>query len=666
MLTAAVPVHTASAVPEGAAAPLTRSRVDWLVIVQVLLLVMLPCACYWPSLNGSFLWDDDLLITKSPLIQSSAGLSQIWFSTIPFDYFPLTNTTFWVEWRLWGADPLGYHILNFALHVTSSFLLWRLLRAMQIPGAWFGALLFAVHPLNVASVAWISERKNVLSMVFYLGSLICYVRSEDRAGGLRGRYWASLGLFILAALSKSSVVMLPCVLLLLAWGRAGNVSWRDLRRTLPFFAVSLAAGLLTIWFQYHRTINAENLAHANPPLVRLLVAGRAIGFYLGKIFWPRPLAMLYPRWDVSTADASNYLWPVGVVALLAAVWWGRRFWGRGPAVAFGSFVLGVLPVSGLLHMAFFNSSNVSDHLVYVAVPGILALVGAGLARWYGEPRNSSVAALVVMCLVVGLLCLGCFQRAEDFSSPERLWRSTLEINPRCFAAHNNLGLVFEERGRRDPGQLILAEGHFREALKIEDQLGTAGVNLANVLRMEGRWAQSAALYRRVLDAHPEADSFNNYGVSLLEMGDNPKAREAFYNALRLSPLMENAYYNLYGIELSEHHVPEACAMLRTCLRINPDSIPALTALVMMNVEQTDQPPLSPPAAEALMAMAERVCQLTDYHGAQQLVLLSKATLAAGRRKEAADTARRAHYAAVTDGQTDLAATIEQYQQTIQP
>ncbi len=666
MLTAAVPISAPESVAPRAVGSSFWSRVDWLVIVQMLLLVVLPCACYWPSLNGAFLWDDDLLITKSPLIQSSAGLSQIWFSTIPFDYFPLTNTTFWVEWRLWGADPLGYHLLNFALHVTSSFLLWRLLRALQIPGAWFGALLFAVHPINVASVAWISERKNALSMVFYLGSLICHVRSEERPDGARSLYWAALGLFVLAALSKSSVVMLPCVLLLLVWGQTGKVNWRDLRRMLPFFAVSLAAGLLTIWFQYHRAITAENLAHANPPLVRLLVAGRAIGFYLGKIFWPRPLAMLYPRWEVSAADGWNYLWPVGVVAATAAVWWGRRFWGRGPAVALGTFVLGVLPISGLLHMSFFNYANVSDHLVYIAVPGILALVGAGLARWYGEPRNSSVAALIAMCLVAGLLCLGCFQRAEDFSSPEHLWRSTLEINPRCFAAHNNLGLVFQDRGRRDPGQLILAEGHFRQALKIDDQLETAGVNLANVLRMEGRWAQSAALYRRVLDAHPDADSFNNYGVSLLEMGDNTKAREAFYDALRLSPLMENAYYNLYGIELSEHHVPEACAMLRTCLRINPDSIPALTALVMMNVEQPDQPPLTPPAAEALMAMAERACQLTEYRSAQQLMLLSKATLAAGRRKEAADTAKRARYAAETDGQTDLVATIEQYQRTIQP
>lgn len=645
-----------------------RSRVDWLRIIQLLLLVVLPCACFWPALNGAFLWDDDLLITKSPLVQSAAGLPQIWFSTIPLDYFPLTNTTFWVEWRLWGADPFGYHAVNLALHLASALLFWRLLHVLRVPGAWFGAVLFVIHPLTVASVAWVSERKNVLSMVFYLGSMICYVRSQEHAGGRTawGRYLSALGLFVLAALSKSSVVMLPCILLLMAWWRTGRVQWRDLGRTVPFFAISLAAGLGTLWFQYHRAMTPESLVHSNPPLVRLVAAGHAICFYLGKVFWPQPLAMLYPRWNINAADVLGYLWPALVAALLAASWWGRRFWGRGPTMALGSFVLSLLPVSGLLHMSYFNYSNVSDHLAYLATPAVLALVGGALSLWYTRGGNASRAALIVMSGVVGLLGFGCFQRAEDFRDPERLWRSTLEINPHCFAAHNNLGLVFQERGRRDPGQLILAEAHFREALKIENHLPSAGVNLANVLRMEGRWAASADVYRKVLVVFPEAECFNNYGVSLLEMGDNPGARAAFRKALDLSPSMENAYYNLFGIELSDHHLPEACAMLRACLRLNPDSLQALTALVTVNLEQPDQPPLSPAAAEAIVAMAERSCQLTEYRGAQQLVLLSKAALAAGRRGEAAIVAARAHDAAVANGMFEMADTIQQYQNSLQP
>ena len=307
--------------------------------------------------------------------------------------------------------------------------------------------------------------------------------------------------------------------------------------------------------------------------------------------------------------------------------------------ALGSFVLGVLPVSGLLHMSFFNYANVSDHLVYVAVPGIVALAGAVLATAYARGGRAARVALAAASTVAGLLACGCFQRAEEFSSSERLWRSTLEVSPECSAAHNNLGLVMQDRGRHDPRQLIVAEEHFREALKIDHQIGTAGVNLANVLRMEGRWAESAAMYREVLDLYPEAESYNNYGVALLEMGDNAGARAAMHRALDLAPSMESAYYNLYGIELAEHRFPEACAMLRACLRINPDSVSALTSLLMLNLSRAGQPPLSPVAAETVMALAERACQLTQYRGAQQLLLWSKAALAAERRQEAAAIAR---------------------------
>ena len=180
VLAAPATLRARETVSRPAPAPGDRARVDWVRIARTLLLIVLPCACYWPALNGSFLWDDDLLITKSPLVQAPGGLQHIWFSTVPFDYFPLTNTAFWLQWRLWADDPLGYHLVNLGLHVGSSFLLWRLLRALRVPGAWLGAVLFAVHPVTVASVAWIAECKNALSMVFYLGTLVCYVRSEER------------------------------------------------------------------------------------------------------------------------------------------------------------------------------------------------------------------------------------------------------------------------------------------------------------------------------------------------------------------------------------------------------------------------------------------------------------------------------------------------------
>ncbi len=463
--------------------------------------------------------------------------------------------------------------MNLALHVASAFLLWRLLRALRVPGAWLGAVLFAVHPVNVAAVAWIAECKSVLAMVFYLGSLLCYVRLDDgRTARNRSWYAAALGLHALALLSKPSIVMMPRVLLVLARWRTDRVRWRDLGRTVPFFVASLAAGLATLWFQYHRAVSADNLAHANPLPVRVILVGRTVSFYLGKLLWPHGLAMIYPRWEFAAGDLAGFLWPAGVALLLVVAWWGRWRWGRAPAAALASFVLILLPVSGVLHMSFFTHSYVSDHLVYAAAPGLLALAAAWLTGRYEQGGAMGRAALVVMSGLVGLLAIVCWQRADDFSSSEKLWRSSLAVNPHSFGAHNNLGLALQQRGLHDPSQLPLAEEQFREALKTEGQLAGVGVNLANVLRSEGRWAESASMYRRLLALAPDVESFNNYGVALMETGDAAGAREAFRQAIQLRPSTGSAYYNLYNLELAENHLPEACALLRTCLRIDPNNV----------------------------------------------------------------------------------------------
>ena len=643
--------------------PRDAVRFDWLRTVRSVLLVLLPCLCYWPAMRGEFLWDDELFITRSPLLGSWDGLRNIWFSRVPLDYFPLTNTSFWLEWRLWGTSPVGYHLVNLALHVTAVFLLWRLLRALRLPGAWFGALLFAVHPINVASVAWIAERKNTLSMVFYLASLLAFVSWRERPAAWRPCL-AAFGWYLLAVLAKSSVVMLPCVMLLIVWWQDGRLRWRDLARTAPFFVVSLLAGLLTMWFQYYRPTSVDPLVHARPLAERGLLATHAVWFYLGKILFPYPLAMLYPRWRVDLGDPWSYIAPVGLAVLVAAAWYARRWWGRGPLAALGYFGLTILPVSGLMAMSFFTYGDVSDHLVYLSAPVVFAGVAAWLGRWHAEGGGRGQAAMAAMVLVAGACCLGCAFRAEDFSGAERLWMTTLEINPDSSAAHNNLGLAYQQHAHGDPRLLMLAQRQFRAALDCQHELESAGVNLANVLRMQGHWTESAEWYRKVLDTHPEPESFNNYGVSLLEAGENAKAREAFGNALRLDPSMLSAYYNLYGLELAEHRLSQAFAMLRACLRLDPNHVPALNALVLLNLNQPGQPPPSPAGAELMVATAERACQLTQFHHTQSLVTLSKAILAAGRPAEADRVAARARDVAVANHQTDLAATIEDYRRSL--
>src|SRR6266849_1293774 len=303
----------------------------------VMLIFLVVLAAYWPALRGEFVWDDELLVAKNPLVTGKLTLLSIWFGTD----FPLSLTALWLEWLSWGKNPAGYHAINILLHALGAVLLWRVLRRLKMPGPWLGAMIFAVHPVCAGSVAWISELKNTLSLVFYLLSILWYLHfdeevasegppprlsalkitsencptvesahdemasssrpsppEEERERISQARsprhwsYWLSLLTFVLALLSKTSTVMLPVVLLLCAWWRRGRITARDARRTSPYFLTSLAFGLMTIWFQVHQTM-ASAPVEMETFGARLASAAKAIWFYLGKDLLPVKLSMIY-------------------------------------------------------------------------------------------------------------------------------------------------------------------------------------------------------------------------------------------------------------------------------------------------------------------------------------------------------------------------------------
>ena len=620
----------------------TRS-VHWSLIARCLLLIVVACACYWPALNGEFQWDDGVLVRDNLMLRSLSGLRDIWASTKPYDYFPLTYTSFWLEWPLWGADPAGYHLVNLLLHLTGACLLWRLLVAMRLPGAWFGALLFAIHPVNVASVAWIAERKNVLSMVFYLACLLKYWESETSADPARSRraYLWSLGFFVLAALSKSSVVMLPFVLLLLCWWRKGALRWADLLRTVPFFAVSFLCGVATMWFQYHRAMDPEfDDAGKLPLLVRALMCGHSAWFYFGKALLPMQLGMLYPQWKPGASSLSDFLPVSGWMIVLAVLWFSRKRLGRGPFAVVAYFLVTLLPVAGLFNMSFFTYSYVSDHLVHLSLVGLIVGIAAMLGAWQERGGRSGVMAAVVMSGLVAWYAVGTFHRADDFSTSHRLWESTRLVDPGSFAVYSSLGVDAQEHHR-----FAEAEADYRETLRLEPRCRSAAVSLANVLRMQGKWNESANLYQAIIQLEPDAQCSNNLGVVLLELNQPDHAREQFHLALKQEPTMKSAYLNLYRMEKNAGHWQAAADALRGSLRINPSDPAAMTALAGLSLEpapgQRVQEAAESTAYESTLQLAERACQLTGYQNLQSLAVLSKALLASGRRDEAASAARKA-------------------------
>ncbi len=566
--------------------PTKYSREEWLCGVLLIAAAMM---VYMPALMGGFVWDDEVSLTENPLIKSAHGLIDIWFSRKPFDYFPLTLSSFWLEWRIFGLHPFGYHAVNLMLHVTSALILWRLLRYLKIPGAYVAAFLFAVHPLCVASAGWIAERKNTLAMPFYLLSVLWYLRSSGEEFRARRRrfYVLSLCCFLLALLSKTSVVTLPLILLVLEWWRKGRQVETEnparkttitgiLVRTAPFFLLSLVLGLLTIWFQWHRAMGGTVVQTENI-WERCAAAGWAIWFYLFKTIVPLGLTLLYPHHDFTGGSFVIYFPAVALVVILVILWKKRARWGRHWFAALAYFILALLPVLGFVDMYFLVYARVADHWSYVALPGILALVvgvaNAGIQKfvnWMREARapvfSRESINLYAALVSLGVCCVLARDRAVVFGSEELVWRDVLKKNPQCWAAHNNLARDFLNRGVRPQETEI----HFREALRLRSEFPEAYNNLGMLFLREGDIDLGIAYYRKALALESNyVLAHNNLGVALMKMGDFNEAISHLRKAIELEPDIPTGYRNMAQCYLMKGDLDSAFNEIKKVLPFNP-------------------------------------------------------------------------------------------------
>ena len=496
-------------------------------ILLAAVIVLVTLAFYLPAVDAGFVWDDEHFLTANPLIKAGDGLRRFWFTTEAEDYFPLTSTSLWLEWRLWGKDPTGYHVVNMLLHAASAVLVWRVLKRLNVPGAWLAGLIFGVHPVNVASVAWITERKNALALPFYLLSLLLYLRFES--SGRARAYAASLALFLLALLSKTSVVMLPLVLLGCAWWQRGRVTRKDALRALPFFALAGALAAIELWFHSHRVLT-HIVARPEGFLSRAAAAGWAVWFYLYKAVLPWNLAMVYPRWNVDPRAVAAWLPDLALLAGLALAWRYRRSWGRPLLFAAGYFIVSLLPVLGFADISFMKYSLVADPWQYVAIIGVIALAAAaGVRAWERLPPTPQKQVIIGLVILVGALGVLTWQRCGVFENDETLWRDTLKKNPRCYTAQVNLGnaLLAKTESEKNPqmaqAELQLAIWQFQAAVRLEPHEPEAHENLANVFFALGEYGPAAEQYREVLKVRNDAAIRERLNEALARQGKPPEA-----------------------------------------------------------------------------------------------------------------------------------------------
>jgi tetratricopeptide (TPR) repeat protein len=545
---------------------------EWLVAWRKngllgLLLVSAVVMAYQPAWRAGFIWDDDKYVTANPLLTAPDGLRRIWFSLdSPSQYFPLTYTSFYLERALWGLRPAGYHFVNILLHAANALLAWRLLARLRVPGAWLAAALFALHPVQVESVAWITERKNVLMGFFFLLALLAWTRFLEEKTKRPGWFYAlALVSCALALSAKTTACTLPAALLLVLWLRKMPITWRRLGQVAPFVALGLGMGLVTVWWErYHQ--GTQGKLFDIGPWQRLLIASRAVWFYVGKLLWPRNLTFSYPRWSVSSSAPLAYVWLLATAALGAVIWRARRRAGRSLEVAALFFGLTLSPVLGFIMLYTFVYSFVADHYQYLACLGPLALAAAGIAPGFGRLTKQSPSLRVLSCaaLLAGLGVLT-WRQCGMYSDEETLWLATIARNPRSWLAYDNLGVTLMEKGRLEEA---LAQYHKAQEINPADK--DVCNNLGAALFRKGDVEGAIAQYHRALGINPAASEVhNNLGAALFTRGDLDQAIAQYQKALEINPQYAEARFNLGNALVNHGKLGDAIAQYRMALEDNP-------------------------------------------------------------------------------------------------
>ena len=516
---------------------------------SAIILLCLTLFAYAPVIRGGFIWDDDDHVTNNLTLRTLEGLGRIWTDpqALP-QYYPLTHTSFWIEHQLWGDTAAGYHIVNILLHAASAILLWRVLALLEIRATFLAACLFAIHPVQVESVAWISERKNILCGLFYFAAALMYLKSQkpwDR------RYLAAFALLLAALLSKTVACSLPAALVLVIWWKRGRVTQKDWIGLVPMFVVGAAFAFFTVHWE-REWVRAVGPEWDYSLVDRVLIAGRAVWFYASKLVLPVNLAFIYPKWTINPHQLWQWAFPVGVLVAIATLWFMRDRWGRGPCASTLFFIGTLVPALGFFNIYPMRYSFVADHFQYIACVGLLVLIAEGARR------------VSINYVILAPLLLLTLLRSAIFADSERLWRDTLAKNPNSWMVNLNLARALNDRGEK---------------------------------------TEAWRLFARLVDIAPnQPESHWNYGVSLEAQGRDDEALAAYTEAIRLGgdPLPQ-VYYARGRLYLARDNLDAAAADFLEAIARRPDLAQAHLNLARVYAKQGR-------AAEAKQAL-DRAVQL---------------------------------------------------------
>lgn len=653
----------------------THYQGDYLAALLLLLGVFV---VYLPAIDGEFIFDDLQYIQENPLLHDKAGLWRIWFDPKANpQYYPVTFTTFWVEFQMWGLWPTGYHLTNILVHGLNVLLLWQSLLRLAVPGAWVAAAVFAVHPVQVESVAWIAERKNVLSGFFAFFTLLLYLQFSFLEKHIlisyryRGLLYSLIIVFFLAALlSKTAVCTLPVIILILLWWKKDHLARSDMLPLVPLFVISLCfAGATAFLEQDAKVVGAIGDKWNFNFVERLLIAGRGVSFYLEKILLPVNLSFIYPRWNIQTDIGWQYLFPISICILIAMVFFLPRKASKCLIVSFFPFLATLLPVLGFVDFAFMRLSFVADHFQYLPC---ISIIASGIGWVWKDQQHSlplpgelssmksfvqpNISCLLISTPILLFLSILTWNRAGVYRDGVTLWTDTMQRNPSGVISYNNLGWEYlQQKDYRNA--LVYLEKAVeldQKDAKIHSNLSIAYFEIQN-LQQALRHAELAVRYA------PESAVYTgNLGMIHWKMGDMARAVQSARSALLKESIISHVYYNVGVIALQEAPTPgafsfaEAVSYIEKAFQLDPDSLAPMHLLAWLRATAPELPIRD---GRAALQLAEEACRRTGYRDPNILDTLAAAYAESGQYDVASDTARAAAELARTSGKLRLESRI---------
>jgi tetratricopeptide (TPR) repeat protein len=545
-------------------------------------ILLLTLLAYIPAISGGFIWDDDFHITNNRALRDLDGLQRIWTDarTTP-QYYPLTHTSFWLQYQLWGANPLPYHIANVLLHIASALLLWGVLAKLRVPGAWLAAAIFALHPVHVESVAWITERKNVLSGFFYMAAAFTYIRHklDDRDEGW-GLPLLALLLFFCALLSKTVTASLPVVLAMVLVWKGIKLRVRDGFFLGTMLTCGAAMGRLTSFLEKYQ-VGAMGEEWDFSFIERCLIAGRAWFFYPAKLLWPAKLSFVYPRWEIDAGEAWQYLFPLATATVLVTLFMLQKKIGWGPLLALLCYSVTIVPALGFFNVFPMRYSFVADHFQYLASIGPITLLACLLWRHLPKKlRRLAAAILLAACAILT------FRQGLAYEGLESLWRHAVRQYDQAFMAHFNLAKILEERGDLEESKL-----HYLAALAAKPDYHEAAMDLGNILAEQGDIPAAIERYRQSLLIEPE-HALTHYNLALLleQAGRPEEAMLQYMEAIRIEPSLAAAHNNLAIILFNRGDYHGAARELRLAEEHGGEPHPGFVRELADKMRLTEQQP----------------------------------------------------------------------------